>query len=316
MCQVYNRNLNYWKAVASGGAGKFDFAIKYADAYLDRSPEEERSWDIAARVYALARRNSPKYLEQTIRFFRRLVQRETHSAQAWGELGFSLWAAWHAQPERRDLAEELIGALRRALDLGVEDEGLANDRIAHVYQALGQPVMAEEYYRRAAAISSDPFSCCLADFLVSEDRFDQALPLFRSFAREQGTGCDHSQSDRALLQPARQEQRSDRRVRALDRARRQPRELLVRPGRCLLERRQYWAGRSDLADGVGPLPGPRTGRADRRRSRGSPARRMRAGESAQLDCYLIARTRTRHLSMPTKLLTLLVEPIGIEPTTS
>lgn len=175
-------SVSHWKATAQLALGQHSAAIDSIESSLRDHDNYTNLWELAARLYAIARRSGEKQLSEILGFWRRFTARFPDCGEGWAELGYSLWSEHVAC--KTALPEEARAAFERALDLGFFDGGLVADKLGHYHQQLGDWLEAEKAYRRAEAEDSANFGYCLGVSLVFQDKFAEALPFVLAAANE------------------------------------------------------------------------------------------------------------------------------------
>ena len=164
-----------WKAYALMHLNRYAEGVACAESALEIAPEKRWVWDISARLYALIRRDDSKWLSPTMKFWDRFLHRFAEEPEAWVELGYVHWFLkdTHGQENHSELA---LNALKKAMELCYSDDGLAWDRVGHLYQRDGKLDLAVEAFQKATVISPDKFGYCYGVSLLSQKKCSEALP--------------------------------------------------------------------------------------------------------------------------------------------
>ncbi len=171
-----------WKAVAYMEMGRFPMGIAKAEDALAYAPSNW-AWDLACRLYAMARQEDQSWLAPAESFWRRFLDKFPENSQGWAELGFVYWFL-REQGNFKIGSQLALLAFNKALDLGFEDDGLVLDRIGHIYQDQGAWGEAEKWYRRAATQNPKAFGYCFGVSLIFLGRFEEALPWVQQAAEK------------------------------------------------------------------------------------------------------------------------------------
>lgn len=169
-------SVQAWKAILQSRTGRLAEGIARAEESIALSPDSDWAWWAAARLYSLVRRQSREWLDNTIVFWPRYLARFPHVAEGWAEFAYCLIALDDfTGPREQHL--EAIRALKKAIDLGIDDGGLVEDRIGHLHQANDDWELAEQYFRRAADKDKCRFGYCHGVSLLALQQYEKALPL-------------------------------------------------------------------------------------------------------------------------------------------
>ena len=171
-----------WKANCFLKIGRYGQGIENAERAIAAFPEMHWGWKVAARLYALARRENKEWLKPAFSFWQRFVSRHYDSAEGWAELGFVCWFLRDAG-DKDQISKLARTAFERAVKLDKSHDGLIWDRIGHLYQEDGNWIEAERAYRKAAEIDSAQFGYCLGVSLLKLDRYSEAVPLLLAAAQ-------------------------------------------------------------------------------------------------------------------------------------
>lgn len=164
-----------WKARANLQLGNYAKGIANIEEALQTSPKAEWAWSIAGRLYALARRHDRRFSEHAARFWEQFLDRYPENPQAWAEFGYTLWSLRDGD-KWLTLRKQAFDAFQKAIELGLHDDGLAWDRIGHIYQEQDNWVEAEKAYRKATERNPTAFGYCLGVSLIFLGRYEEALP--------------------------------------------------------------------------------------------------------------------------------------------
>lgn len=181
-----NRRLGIvygWKAAAYLKLGKYVEGIVNAEKSLANSPDAQWAWQIAGKLYALARQHDQQGLSTAADFWERFIQKFPHFPEAWAELGFVCWFL-KEKNKNATLSLRALYAFNKAALLGLEDDGLVWDRIGHLYEEKENLLDAENAYRRATHINPEQFGYCLGVCLMSLKKYEEALPLLLEAAKQ------------------------------------------------------------------------------------------------------------------------------------
>ena len=165
-----------WQAAAYLKLGCYAEGIAKAKDAIVMYPDAEWTWSIAGRLYALARRDNTQWIEPSVEFWNRFIEKYPQSCEAWAELGFVYWFL-REKSGKAELTHKALHAFTKAIMLGFEDNGLAWDRIGHLFEAAGNLSEAENAYRKASNINNKEFGYCLGVCLMSLGKYEEALPL-------------------------------------------------------------------------------------------------------------------------------------------
>jgi tetratricopeptide (TPR) repeat protein len=168
-----------WRAILYLRLGRYSEGISNGEQAIQADPDQAWAWQHTARLYAVARRQDKKWLRPASDFWRRFVKRFPQSGQGWSELGFTLWflRAQAGEVESQVLTKEALDAFESAVSHGPADDGLVWDRIGHLREDLDDMPEAERAFREAVARDRPQFLFCLAECLISQQQFTDALPL-------------------------------------------------------------------------------------------------------------------------------------------
>lgn len=168
-----------WRAILYLRLRRYSEGITNGEHAIQADQDQVWAWQHTARLYAVARRQDKRWLRPASDFWRRFVKRFPESGQAWSELGFTLWFLREqaGETEGRALTEEALHAFESAVAHGPSDDALAWDRIGHLREDLHDMPDAERAFREAVARARSQFLYCLAECLISQRRFHDALPL-------------------------------------------------------------------------------------------------------------------------------------------
>lgn len=164
-----------WKALANLQLGDYAKGIANIEEALQTSPKAKWAWSIAGRLYALIRRHDQRFSEHAARFWERFLDRYPGNPQAWAEFGYTLWSLRDGD-KWLTLRKQAFDAFQKAIELGLDDDGLAWDRIGHIYQEQDNWVEAKKAYRKATERNPTAFGYCLGVSLIFLGRYEEALP--------------------------------------------------------------------------------------------------------------------------------------------
>lgn len=167
-----------WQAAAYLKLGCYAEGIAKAEDAIVMYPDAEWTWNIAGRLYALARRDNAQWIEPSVEFWNRFIDKYPQSCEAWAELGFVYWFL-RDKSGKAELTQKALHAFTKAMMLGFEDDGLVWDRIGHLFEATGNLSEAENAYRKAVINNTNnkEFDYCLGVCLMSLGKYKEALPL-------------------------------------------------------------------------------------------------------------------------------------------
>lgn len=171
--QRWRATVSIWKSKSYERLGRLGEAIAAAeDAIKDRS-DADWAWHQAANLYVIARHSDPRWLDRAATFWDKFLNRYHEDEDAWAECGFAHW--FRREAGKRDAATRAKAAFERALALGFEDDGLAADRLGHLYQDEDDWERARARFE--AAVGKDPsqFGYCLGVALGHLGRHAEAL---------------------------------------------------------------------------------------------------------------------------------------------
>jgi len=172
-----------WKAIAYRKLDRYAEGIARAEDAIATAPEAEWAWQVAGKLYALARQQTQQWLGPAADFWQRFVAKYPNNAEAWTELGYVYWFLRNHK-DKVDLSQRALHAFTKAMELGFEDDGLVWDRIGHLYQEQGNWREAEKAYRQAAQKNPEQFGYCHGVSLISLGRYEEALPLVLAAAQQ------------------------------------------------------------------------------------------------------------------------------------
>jgi len=164
-----------WKALANLQLGDYAKGIANIEEALQTSPKAKWAWSIAGRLYALIRRHDQRFSEHAALFWERFLDRYPGNPQAWAEFGYTLWSLRDGD-KWLTLRKQALDAFQKAIELGLDDDGLAWDRIGHIHQEQDNWVEAEKAYRKATERNPTAFGYCLGVSLIFLGRYEEALP--------------------------------------------------------------------------------------------------------------------------------------------
>jgi len=168
--------VNCWKAYACLKIGKYAEGIAFVEDAIVIDAENNWTWRIAGRLYALIWRQDKNWLVSAMKFWEKFTEKFPEKAEAWGELGFIQFTLGKKSTSSGHWGKA-ITAFLKAIELGFEDDGLVWDRIGHLYQVKSLWSYAENAYRNAVLKSPEKFGYCLGVSLIYLNRFNEALPL-------------------------------------------------------------------------------------------------------------------------------------------
>lgn len=172
-----------WKAVAYQAMGRFFEGVVQAEEALTQDAEANWVWILAGRLYALAWRQDKIWLRPASAFWERFLNKFPDIPDAWAELGYIHFSLKESLCSFED-KEKSMNALNRAIDLGFEDDGLAWDRLGHLYQEQENWHAAENAYRQAALKNPSEFGFCLGIALLQSEKYPEALPWLKEAAEK------------------------------------------------------------------------------------------------------------------------------------
>ena len=168
-----------WKAYAFLIIGKYDEGIVFAEEAIFHAPELVWTWSITGRLYSLLRRKNEKWLSPSLDFWKRYTTKYSKEKDGWAELGFVYWMLCSKD---NSYEEDALASFQQALELGYEDDGLAFDRMGHIYQKRNDWQKANKYYEKAAKQSPDKFGYCYGTSFLFLEKYDEALPWLKTAA--------------------------------------------------------------------------------------------------------------------------------------
>ena len=166
-------SLHSWKAFAYLKQGNYPAGIANAENAINIDNCDRWAWGIAGELYSRMRREDKKWLNASINFWNKFVDKFHDDANAWAELGFTYWSC---NEIKKDHSEDALNAFKKAIDLGYLDDGLVYDRIGHIYQDIDNWKEAEIYYKKAVVRSPEKFSYCYGVSLIFLGKYSEALP--------------------------------------------------------------------------------------------------------------------------------------------
>ncbi len=172
-----------WKAHIYTNLGRFAEGIACVEDALSLDPEPKWAWMIAARLYSLARRQSLTWLPDAIQFWHRFLDGHADVEEAWCELGYAYWDVCRST-DSEEPRREGRRALEKALELGLSDGGLVEDRVGHLCQDEGNWGEAADFFRLAVAKDPSQFGYCLGVSLTALGQFEEALPWILEAAKQ------------------------------------------------------------------------------------------------------------------------------------
>ena len=172
-----------WKAVAYMEQGRFPEGIAEVEEAIAYNPDWKWAWSLAGRLYSLVRHKNNTWLEPADAFWRRFLDKYPEKAEAWAELGFIYW---FLRKKGNSVGYSVLAlkAFTHAISLGFKDDGLAWDRIGHLYEEQGNWPEAEKWYRQAADQNPVVFGYCFGVSLIFLGRYEEALPWVRRAAEK------------------------------------------------------------------------------------------------------------------------------------
>jgi tetratricopeptide (TPR) repeat protein len=173
--------VHYLKAYALLNLRRYPEGIAEAENSIMNSSDVNWSWEVAARLYALARHDDKTWLKPALRFWQRFLDRFPRNAWAWAEIGF---VYWFLKKEGDTLSQRALNAFEKSVQLGSDKNGLVWDRIGHLYQERQNWVEAENAFRRAYLIDSGEFGFCLGTSLMDLGKYKEATPLMLAAAEK------------------------------------------------------------------------------------------------------------------------------------
>ncbi len=179
----YQSAVHGWKANAFLKLHRYTEGIAEAENALTNAPDSKWAWGVAGRLYALARQDNKKWLPAALKFWQRFVAKYPQNARAWAEMGYVCWFLRNLNDEAK-FSQQALNAFRKSVELGLDDDALVFDRIGHLYQAKGNWLEAERFYRRAYLLNASQFGYCLGVSLMKLDRHAEALPLMLAAAED------------------------------------------------------------------------------------------------------------------------------------
>ncbi len=175
--------IHAWKANALLKLHRYAEGIAEAENAITNSPDSDWAWQVAGRLYALARRDDKKWLNPALKFWQRFIVKYPSNARAWAEIGYVCWSLRRFKDEA-NLSQQALNAFEKSIELGLDDNGWVSDRIGHLYQEKGNWVEAEKAYRRAYSVNAGQFGYCLGISLMDLERHADALPLLLAAAEQ------------------------------------------------------------------------------------------------------------------------------------
>jgi len=172
---IHLASVHGWKAAVYLKLGQYAAGVARAEDAIAIAPEAEWAWRVAGRLYALARHHDQKWLSSAAEFWQRFIDRHPDNVEARAELGYVYWFL-REQRDKVDLSQRALLSFAKALELGLEDDGLVWDRIGHLYQEQDNWKEAENAYRKATQRNPDQFGYCLGVSLMSLNLYKEALP--------------------------------------------------------------------------------------------------------------------------------------------
>jgi len=169
-----------WRSILFLRLGMYSEGIASGERAIRADPSQERAWKNTANLYAVARRNDKRWLKPASEFWERFIGRFPKSAEAYSELGFTLWFLGQeakGDEEKLLLARKSLQAFENTIRYGQRDNGLVWDRIGHLHENLGNLSEAEKAFVEAVGRDRPQFLYCLADCLLARGRSKEALPL-------------------------------------------------------------------------------------------------------------------------------------------
>jgi tetratricopeptide (TPR) repeat protein len=178
LSSIHLAAVHGWKAAVYMKLGRYAEGIASAEDAINSAPEAEWAWGVGGRLYALARHHGQQWLDPAADFWQRFIQKHPHNVEAWAELGYVYWFLREQKnkTDKIDLSQRSQLAFTKAMDLGLEDDGLVWDRIGHLYQEEDNWKEAEKAYRKATQRNPDQFGYCLGVSLMSLNLYEGALP--------------------------------------------------------------------------------------------------------------------------------------------
>jgi tetratricopeptide (TPR) repeat protein len=179
----YQAAVHSWKANVLLKLHRYTKGIAEAENALAMSPDKPWAWQVAGRLYALARQEDKKWLPPALSFWERFVGEYPNNARAWAEIGYVCWFLREVK-DKVKLSERSLKAFENAVELGFDDDALVLDRIGHLYQEHHNWIKAEPFFRKASALDDSQFGLCWAVSLMHLDRHSEALPLLLAAAEQ------------------------------------------------------------------------------------------------------------------------------------